>query len=150
MFTADITEVSVCYGLSAGSHSVSLPPSLRQSQCVLTSFPHLAVGHRVPQAQAPVGFQDRLSVPPAEHPADLLLEQDASLCRHVSSQSSAAAHCLSEHGGGPRLLSADVSNCLCEGAEGGKDDRLTAGDLTELNTTRSVPPCFAVRTDSVS
>lgn len=48
------------------------------------SFLGFAVGHRISQSQSPVGFDDRFSVVFAEQPADLLLEQDASLRCHGS------------------------------------------------------------------
>lgn len=52
---------------------------------ILTSFLGFAVGHPIFQNHRLVRFEDRLSISSAEQPADLLLEQDASLSRHTCS-----------------------------------------------------------------
>lgn len=67
----------------AGPHTQTRPPVPLRA---LTSFPQFAVRYSVSQNQRPVGFQDGFSVLPAEQPADLLQDRDASLRRHVATE----------------------------------------------------------------
>ena len=76
-----------------------------------TSFLQFAVRYSIFQSESPVGFEHWFPVLSAEQHSDLLLELDASLCRHFTSRNLlCSALTLPEHSRELTVLSAKMLN----------------------------------------